>query len=173
MTRPRQVSTSTGKEVGAGENVHVPANEVPPGGGLAPLRHRGDAMPAQDVAHGLVGHRMSQVGQCSYNPVVAPAGVLASQANHQILDLWIGAWPARRAALLGAVEFLSHQSAIREWYRVWRGARPAAVLCALNACRFPPGWPARHRRAASLAADVPSKCGSRPPGTHSRAGVPG
>jgi len=34
----------------------------------------------------LVGHLMSQVGQCSYNPVIAPAGVLASQANHQILD---------------------------------------------------------------------------------------
>jgi hypothetical protein len=51
-------------------------------------------MPAQDIADRLVGHRMSQVGQCSYNPVVAPAGVLASQANHQILDLWIGARPA-------------------------------------------------------------------------------
>ena len=69
-------------------------------------------MPAQDIADRLVGHRMSQVGQCSYNPVVAAAGVLASQANHQILDLWTGARPARRAALLGAVEFLSHQSAI-------------------------------------------------------------
>ena len=43
MTRPRQVSTSTviGKEIGAGENVHVPSNRVPPGGGFAPLRHRG------------------------------------------------------------------------------------------------------------------------------------
>ena len=53
-----------GEEVGAGENIHVPANEVPPGGGLAPLRHRGDSMPAQDIADSLVGHRMSQVGQC-------------------------------------------------------------------------------------------------------------
>ena len=69
-------------------------------------------MPAQDIADSLVGHRMSQVGQCSYHPVITPAGVLASQANHQILDLWTGARPARRAALLGAVEFLSHQSAI-------------------------------------------------------------
>jgi len=43
----------------------------------------------------------------------------------------------------------------REWYRVWRDARPAPVLGVLNACRFPPGWPARHRRAASLAADAP------------------
>jgi hypothetical protein len=28
----------------------------------------------------------------------------------------------------------------------------------LSAFRFTPGWPARHRRAASLAADAPSKC---------------
>ena len=48
----------------------------------------------------------------SHHPVMAPAGVLASQANHQILELWTGARPARRAALLGAVEFFGHQSAI-------------------------------------------------------------
>ena len=69
-------------------------------------------MPTQDVAHGLVGHRIPQIGQCSHNPVVAPAGVLASQANHQILDLSTDARPAGRAALLGAVEFFGHQSAI-------------------------------------------------------------
>jgi len=61
----------------------------------------------------------------------------------------------------------------REWYRVSRCARLSAVPCDLSACRFPPGWPARHRRVASLAADAPLKCGSRPPGTHSAAGVPG
>jgi len=55
---------------------------------------------------------MSQVGQRSHNPVVAPAGVLASQANHQILDLWIGARPVGRSALFAAIEFLSHPSAI-------------------------------------------------------------
>jgi hypothetical protein len=43
---------------------------------------------------------------------VTPAGVLASQANHQILDFWTGARPARRAALFAAIEFLSHQLAI-------------------------------------------------------------
>ena len=52
--------------------VAIGANEVPPRGGFAPLWHRGDSMPAQDIADRLVGHRMSQVGQCSYNPVVPP-----------------------------------------------------------------------------------------------------
>jgi len=112
VTRPRQVSTSTVIEVRAGENIHVPANKLPPGGGFAPLRHRGDSTPAQDIADSLVGHLMPQVGQCSYHPVITPAGVLARQANHQILDLWTGARPAPRAALFAAIEFLGHQLAI-------------------------------------------------------------
>jgi len=44
--------------------------------------------------------------------VQVTAGVLASPANHQILDLWIGAWPAGRSALFAAIEFLSHQLAL-------------------------------------------------------------
>src|SRR5215831_577182 len=47
-----------------------PANEVLPGGGFAPLRHGPDSMAAQDIAHGLVGHLMPQVGQGSHHPVV-------------------------------------------------------------------------------------------------------
>jgi hypothetical protein len=58
------------------------------------------------------GHRIPQIGQCSYNPVITPAGVLASQANHQILDVSTDARPARRSALVAAIEFLSHQLAI-------------------------------------------------------------
>jgi len=69
-------------------------------------------MPTQDIAHGLVGHLMPQVGQRSHNPVVTPPGVLASQANHQILNLSTDARPAGRAALFGAVKFLGHQFAI-------------------------------------------------------------
>jgi hypothetical protein len=79
---------------------------------MAPLRHWPDAVLAQDIADSLVGHRMSQVGQCSYNPVVTPAGVLASEANHQILDFWTDAWPAARSALFAAIEFFSYPLAI-------------------------------------------------------------
>src|SRR5215470_15534308 len=42
----------------------------------------------------------------------ATAGVLASQANHQILDLWTGARSSRRAALFGPVELFRDQFAI-------------------------------------------------------------
>src|SRR5215831_1758859 len=108
----QRIGRLNGEEVGAGENVHVPANEVLPGGRLAPLRHWPNTVAPQDIAHGLIGHLISQIGQGSYNPVVTPAGILASQANHQILDLCTGARPARRAAPFGAVEFFSYPLAI-------------------------------------------------------------
>src|SRR5258708_9859650 len=90
----------------------MPANKVLPRDRFAPLRRWLDAVPAQDIAHGLVGHLVPQIGQRSHNPIVTPAGVLASQANHQTLDLWTAARPAGRAALFGAVELFSHQFAI-------------------------------------------------------------
>jgi len=159
----------------AQSTVAIGANEVPPRGGFAPLWHRGDSMPAQDIADRLVGHRMSQVGQCSYNPVVPP-GRSSREPSEPPDPRSLDRCAAGRAC--GA--FCSHRisqppfgDTRREWYRVWRDARPAPGLCDLNACRFQLGWPARHRRAASLAADAPSKCSSRPPGTHSAAGVPG
>jgi len=46
-----------------------------------------DPVAAQNVAHGLIGHLVPQIGQRSYYPVVTPAGVVACQPNHQILDL--------------------------------------------------------------------------------------
>src|SRR6516164_7180803 len=52
------IGRSTDEEIRGGENVHVAANKVLPGGRFAPLRNRGDAMPAQDAAHGLVRHLM-------------------------------------------------------------------------------------------------------------------
>src|SRR3984957_12008147 len=90
----------------------MPANEVLPGGRSAPLRCRLDAVPAQNVANGLIRYRESEIGQRSHDPVIAPAGVFARQPDHQILDFCGDAWPARRAALLGAVELLGDQFAI-------------------------------------------------------------
>jgi len=115
------------EEVGAGENVHARTNKVLPGGCLAPLQHWRDSMPAQDVAHGLVGHLIPQIGQSSYNPVLTPAGVLASQAHHQILDLWTGARSAGRAALFGAVEFSA--TSWRYQARMVSGLAMCATVC--------------------------------------------
>jgi hypothetical protein len=91
----------------------MPANEIPPGGRLASLRYGRDAMPAQNVAHGLVGDYVAQVGQHHHNPIVTPARVFMGQANHQILNLGTDAWSARRAAVFRAIELFGTRLAIQ------------------------------------------------------------
>ena len=90
----------------------MPANKVLPGGRFAPLRHRPDAVPAQDVAHGLVRYLVAQVGQGTDDAVITPTRVLASVANHQRFHFGLDPGSAGRAALFAAVEFFSHQCAI-------------------------------------------------------------
>ena len=87
VTKPRHVSTSTGKEVGSCEHVHVPADELLPSRRLPPFGSRCDVVSAQDVAHSLVGNRMTQVGQRADDAIVTPTGVLAGEANDQFLYL--------------------------------------------------------------------------------------
>jgi hypothetical protein len=66
----------------------MPTNEMPPGGRLASLRYGRDAVPAQDVAHGLIGDCVPQVGQRSLNLIVTPQPEFShAKRGHQILDL--------------------------------------------------------------------------------------
>ena len=65
----------------------MPTNEISPTGRLASLRYGRDGVPAQDVAHGLVGDCVAQVGPRSHNPIVTPARIFAGQTNHHILDV--------------------------------------------------------------------------------------
>src|SRR5688572_22218253 len=48
-----------GKEVDSGKHIHVRADEVLPGGGLATFRRRCNAVAAQDVADGLIGNNVA------------------------------------------------------------------------------------------------------------------
>ena len=73
------------KEVGSGEHVHVPADELLPSGRLTPLGSWCDAIAAQDIGHSLVRNLMTQVGQRTHDAVVTPTRVLAGEANHQFL----------------------------------------------------------------------------------------
>jgi hypothetical protein len=50
-------------------------NEILPGGRPASRRNGRHAVPAQDVAHGLVGNCVPQICQGSHNPIVTPARV--------------------------------------------------------------------------------------------------
>jgi hypothetical protein len=96
------VSTSTVKK-SVPDSVHVPADELLPSS---------CSVPAQNVADGLVRQQMPEVGQRSHNPVVSPVGVLARQAQHQILKLRMDAWWSHGPALFRTVEFVSDESAV-------------------------------------------------------------
>jgi hypothetical protein len=48
---------------------------------------RCNALTTQDVADGLIRPVMTQVGQRSYNAVITPAPILASETNHQRFHL--------------------------------------------------------------------------------------
>src|SRR4051812_4390841 len=43
------------EEVGAGQHGHVGSNEIPPGGLVAPLGRRRDAVSAKNISHRLIG----------------------------------------------------------------------------------------------------------------------
>ena len=107
------------EEVRPKQDVHVPADEFLPSGGLAPLGGGGNSVPTQNVADGLVGQRMAQVDQRSHNPVVSPTGILARQAKHQILELRVDAWSSHRPAWFRTVELVCDEPAVPSQQGIW------------------------------------------------------
>src|SRR5262245_34705163 len=71
------------KEVRPDKHVRVRPDEFLPGRRAAPLRCWSDVVPTQDVAYGLVGDLMTEVGQGAYDAVISPAAVLPRQPYHQ------------------------------------------------------------------------------------------
>src|SRR5262245_36998490 len=68
------------EEVGASQHVHVPADELIPRSLLPPFRSRRNSVASQDVAHGLIGNTMAEVGESADDTVVAPSRVLSRHA---------------------------------------------------------------------------------------------
>src|SRR4030095_3291949 len=94
------------------EDRHVRGNELLPCRVLAPLRCWRDAVTAQDIAHRLIGNNMAQIGQCADDPVIAPAGILASHADDELSHLTPDSRPPRVGAALGTIKLLSDEPAI-------------------------------------------------------------
>jgi hypothetical protein len=90
----------------------VRPDEVFPGGGLASLGRWRHAVAAQDIANGLVGDNLPQIGQRSDNAIITPAGVLSRQANDETLQLGIDPRPPDGGPLFGTVKLLSDQLAV-------------------------------------------------------------
>ena len=75
-----------GEEIGTCQDGEVGSDEIAPGGSLAAFRCRRDPVPAKDVAHGLIGNSVAEIGQSSDDAVVSPARVLSCEADEVELD---------------------------------------------------------------------------------------
>ena len=94
----------SGEEIRRGEHVPVGTNELGPRSGLLALRCRRDSVAFQDVADRLVAQRVTHVGKCAGDPVVAPIAVLGGKPDDQVLNLSIDVGPTGIAPLLRAIE---------------------------------------------------------------------
>ena len=88
-----------------------------------PFRSRFEAVFFEDVAHRLVGHLVAEILQRALNPIVSPRGILTSEPQNELDDLFFHTWPAYRLAALTVVPFLSHQRSVPTQDRVRRKQR--------------------------------------------------
>ena len=84
-------------------------DEILPGGILASLGCRRDPVSAKDVAHGLIGNRVAEIGQGSDDAIISPAGVLSGEAHNERFQFGRDAGPAWRSTEFGAVEFAGNE----------------------------------------------------------------
>src|ERR1700752_1154310 len=68
-----------------------------------------EAMPFQDIPHGLVTDRIAQISQGADDPVLAPGAVLLCHTDDQGLDLLVVHRAAGHLALLSGIPFLVHE----------------------------------------------------------------
>ena len=73
---------------------------------VVPLQGRGKAMALENVAHRLVTHGVSEIGECPHDAVITPRGILLGHADNQGLESWGNFGTAWRLPLLGAIELL-------------------------------------------------------------------
>ena len=78
----------------------VGANAVLPRRGVLARRRRRNAVACQDVADGLVAHRIAEVGEGPGDAVVAPVTVIGGNPDNQLRNRSIHAGPPRRGSRL-------------------------------------------------------------------------
>src|SRR5438093_7433783 len=55
---------------------------------VVPLQGRGKAMALENVAHRLVTHGVSEIGECPHDAVITPRAILLGHADNQGLESW-------------------------------------------------------------------------------------
>jgi hypothetical protein len=101
-----------GEKVGGHQHVHVRADKFLPRSRLLARWRWWDAMPLENVPHGLVADGIPKMGQGADDTVIAPRAVLLGHAYHEGLQLLVNLRAAWSLALLGAIEFLSDELAV-------------------------------------------------------------
>ncbi len=76
------------------------------------LRGRRDAVTVEDIADRLIRHGGAQIRQRSDDAIVAPAGILPSQAHHQGFNVAIDSGSTGQASPLRTIELAGDQPPI-------------------------------------------------------------
>ena len=86
------------EEIGVGQHRKMSPNEFCPGRRPPAFRRRRDAMTAENVADGLIGDMISQVGERPDNPIITPGPILLGHPQNQVLDFFVD-WRSTHASL--------------------------------------------------------------------------
>ena len=70
------------EEIASRQHVRMSCEEVFLGRDLASFGSWSDAVPSEDILHGLSRQRMAEIGECTDDAVIAPARVLSRHADH-------------------------------------------------------------------------------------------
>src|SRR5215471_20447171 len=97
------------------------SEEVLPGCVLAAFRRWRNAVASQNVSDGLPGDVVTEIGQGTGDPIVAPTGVLLGHTDDQRLGHRINARASWMGTMLRAVELAGDQTTIPGQNGVWLG----------------------------------------------------
>lgn len=86
VTRPQKCQHLDRKEIRTGQDCHVRPDEVFPVNRLFSLRSGRNGVPLQNVTHRLIRDPVAEISQRSYNPIIAPTGILFRHPDDKILQ---------------------------------------------------------------------------------------
>ncbi len=101
------------REIDGAQNIPVGFQEGFPSALTLSLRRWLDAVFFQDVADGLIGYLMSEVGQRPLNTVVAPGGIVLSHPQDELYNVFGDGWPSLLyLSAMAEIPFISYQLAM-------------------------------------------------------------
>jgi hypothetical protein len=81
------------EKVGTSQDGNVGGDEILPRSVLAALGCGLDSISSQDIAHGLIGNRVAEIGKGPDDAVVSPTGVFPGEADNERFEVGRDAGP--------------------------------------------------------------------------------